>query len=115
MPRGFVANTNYYWYSLLRQHGRWDEVNFWNPSDHYAFRGEPGSPLFFRLKGPRNAIGGFGYFSRFFRLPEWLAWDTFQDANGAPSLQTLTGALRNIRIKNRCPGGARVWRFPSCR
>ena len=71
--RGYVANTHYDWFSFLAQRNSWEEVNFWNPSDYYAFRGEPGSPFFFRLKSPRNAIGGFGIFARFDKLPEWLA------------------------------------------
>jgi hypothetical protein len=32
-----------------------------------------GSPFFFRLKAPRNAIGGFGTFARFDKFLEWLA------------------------------------------
>jgi putative restriction endonuclease len=99
--RGFVANTHYDWFSFLARKRTWDEVNFWNPSDFYSFRGEPGSPFFFRLKSPRNAIGGFGIFTRFDKLPEWLAWECFQQGNGAATLEELQGRLHQLRETNQ--------------
>lgn len=84
----------------------WPEVNFWTPSDYYAFRGEPGSPFFFRLKAPRNKIGGFGYVQSFARLPEWLAWDCFGEGNGAPSLELMSKRLATIREKSDIRGGS---------
>lgn len=62
-------------------------VNFWSPSDYYAFHGTPGAPFFFKLKAPRNAIGGFGYVASFSRLPDWLAWECFGEGNGAPTFE----------------------------
>jgi putative restriction endonuclease len=106
--RGYVANTHYDWFSFLARKGTWDEVNFWNPSDYYAFGGEPGSPFFFRLKAPRNAIGGFGIFARFDRLPEWLAWECFEQGNGAATLGELQTRLRNIRETNKISGRSRL-------
>jgi putative restriction endonuclease len=87
-------------------HWSWDEVNFWNPSDFYSFRGDPGSPFFFRLKAPRNAIGGFGIVARFDKLPEWLAWECFEQGNGAGTLGELQARLRSLRETNRIAGGA---------
>ena len=49
-----------------------DEVNFWSPSDYYTFHGTLGAPFFFKLKAPRNAMGGFGHIASFSRLPDWL-------------------------------------------
>jgi hypothetical protein len=46
---------------------------FLEPFGLVCLRGEPGSPFFFRLKAPRNAIGGFGTFARFDKFLEWLA------------------------------------------
>jgi putative restriction endonuclease len=102
--RGYVANTHYDWFSFLAQKQTWEEVNFWNPSDYYAFGGEPGSPFFFRLKAPRNAIGGFGLYTRFDRLPEWLAWECFEQGNGAATLAELQTRLRSIRETNKIVG-----------
>jgi len=97
--RGYVANTHADWFDFLAQKGRWDEVNFWNPSDYYAFRGASGSPFFFRLKAPRNAIGGFGLVQRFDKLPEWLAWECFEQGNGAPTFELMQARLRALRKK----------------
>ena len=84
---GWIAVTHSDWFDFLAQQWRREEVNFWSPSDHYAFHGTPGAPFFFKLKAPRNAIGGFGFVASFSRLPEWLAWECFGEGNGARSLE----------------------------
>lgn len=103
--RGWVANTHSDWFDFLGQKGHWEEVNFWTPSDYFAFRGEPSSPFFFRLMAPRNAIGGFGLVSGFARLPEWLAWECFGDGNGAATFGEMQERLETIRIQNKIRGG----------
>ena len=70
---GWVAVTHSDWFDVLARQPHREKVNIWSPSDYYAFHGTPGSPFFFKLKAPRNAIGGFGYVASFTRLPEWLA------------------------------------------
>lgn len=112
---GYVANTHSHWFDYLASKRRWEEVNFWNPSDHYAFRGAAGSPFFFRLLSPRNAIGGFGLVSGFARLPEWLAWESFGEGNGAASFAEMQCRLNSIREKNRMTSGGElpsVFRLP---
>lgn len=104
--KGWIANTHHDWFDFLVQRRFWPEVNFWTPSDYYAFHGQPGSPFFFRLKAPRNVIGGFGYVQRFARLPEWLAWECFGEGNGAPSLQVMSERLATIRAKSDIKGGS---------
>src|SRR5690606_38061010 len=105
--KGWVANTHPDWFEFLRARPeRWDEVNFWNPSDRNAFSGRAGEPFFFRLKAPRNALGGFGLVSRFARLPEWLAWECFGESNGAPSLYDLERRLKQLRLANDVKGGS---------
>src|SRR5688572_5321697 len=74
-----------------------EEVNFWNPSAHYLFRGPVGSPFLFRLKAPINMIGGFGLVAYAERLPEWLAWECFGQANGAATLQEMRGQVARLR------------------
>ncbi len=104
--KGWIANTHHDWFDFLAQKRFWPEVNFWTPSDYFAFRGEPGSAFFFRLKAPRNMIGGFGYVQRFARLPEWLAWDCFGEGNGAPSLRVMSNRLAGIRERSDIKGGS---------
>ena len=103
--RGYVANTHSNWFDFLARKGRWEEVNFWNPSDYYAFRGEPNSPFFFRLMAPKNAIGGFGLVSGFAKLPEWLAWECFGEGNGAATFAEMQDRLNSIREQNRIAAG----------
>lgn len=104
--KGWIANTHHDWFDFLAQKRFWPEVNFWTPSDYFAFRGEPGSPFFFRLLSPRNVIGGFGYVQSFARLPEWLAWECFGEGNGAPTLQIMSDRLAKIRERSDIKGGS---------
>jgi hypothetical protein len=50
-----------------------------------------------KLKKPHNAIAGFGFFAGFSVLHDWLAWETFGDANGVDSLEALRARLHRIR------------------
>ena len=95
--RGYIGNTDYEWYRFLSGKADLDEVNFWQPSGGRAFREQPGTPFFFKLKSPHNAIAGFGCFARHSVLPLWLAWESFGEQNGAPDLTTL----RRLIEKNR--------------
>jgi putative restriction endonuclease len=81
--RGFVALTDYEWYRYLEARPHLDEVNFWRPKPDTFAAIRPGEPFFFKLKAPRRAVCGFGQFSRFTRLPLWMAWEVFGEANGA--------------------------------
>ena len=53
---GTVGITDHGWYEFLLAQSDLDEVNFWTPSAHWAFRGDVGSPFFFKLKArqPRH-------------------------------------------------------------
>ena len=101
---GWVAVTHSDWIDFLAQQPRREEVNFWSPSDYYAFHGTPGAPFFFKLKAPRNAIGGFGYVASFTRLPEWLAWECFGEGNGASSFEEFKARLDTLRDHNALRG-----------
>jgi len=92
--RGFLAPTDYDWFRFLRSREGIDEVNFWRPSGRQEFRVlQPGEPFFFKLKAPHNAVGGFGLFAGFKRLPDWLAWEAFGVKNGAADLAQLRRLL----------------------
>lgn len=100
--KGYVANTDAEWYAFLRDLGPLDEVNFWQPSGGRAFHAvAPGEPIFFRLKAPLNRIGGFGLLARHERLPVRLAWDCFEERNGARSFAEM---LARVRRYVRRPG-----------
>ncbi len=101
---GFVANTDFSWFSFLRDRAA-DEVNFWQPSGGRSFRAvAPGSPFFFKLKRPHHAIGGMGFFAHHSVLPAWLAWEVYREGNGAADIAAMH---RNIRRLRRDAGGDR--------
>lgn len=95
---GTIAITDSGWYETLRDLDL-DEVNFWTPSPRRAFRGVQYSPFFFKLRAPANAICGFGYFARYSRLPDWLAWECFDIGNGSVSLEEMRSRIYSIRSR----------------
>jgi HNH endonuclease len=103
---GTVAVTDFGWYTHLRAHPELEEVNFWKPSAHRPLNAPEFSPFFFKLKAPYNAICGFGYFARYSRLPDWLAWESFGLGNGCNSLQELRERIGLIRDRIRFQGPA---------
>lgn len=93
----FVANTDNAWFDFLASEEGLSEVNFWWPGETNFRALQPGELLAFRLKSPRNKIGGFGIFSEHSRLPIQTAWETFGRANGVSSLEGLRRAIANLR------------------
>lgn len=91
--------TDREWFTYLRaMTPPVDEVNFWRPGSVGSFKAlRPGEPLFFRLKSPHNAIGGFGYFAHFSRLPVSIAWEVYGEANGAPTFSEARARLLRFR------------------
>jgi len=99
--KGYVANTDFDWYTYLKQQPDLKEVNFWQPSGETKFHAVPiGAPFFFKLKSPYSAIAGYGILAHTSIFPAWLAWDTFGGANGAPNfdeMQRLIGKHRKLK------------------
>jgi putative restriction endonuclease len=93
----FVANTDNSWFDFLASEHDVKEVNFWWPGETNFRAIQPGELLAFRLKSPRNKIGGFGIFSSYSLLPIQMAWETFGRANGVPSLEALRKAIAQFR------------------
>lgn len=97
----YVAVTDIKWFDFLSgladERHRVDEVNFWNPSGRPLKNFSPGEPVFLRLKHPRNAVAGYGFFAHFTRLRLDEAWTCFQEKNGAPSFFTLSAAIGQYR------------------
>jgi putative restriction endonuclease len=93
----FVANTDNSWFDFLSSEGKLSEVNFWSPGKTNFRALQPGELLVFRLKSPRNKIGGFGVFSEYSLLPIQMAWEAFGRGNGVSSLEGLRNAIAKLR------------------
>jgi HNH endonuclease len=95
---GYVAITDFEWYSFLRSKPRWEEVNFWQPSAHGLLDPPVGMPFFFKLRSEYGSpIVGFGFFSWRTRLPAWMAWETFEEANGARDRSSMLSRISRLR------------------
>ncbi|MCU0606421.1 MAG: HNH endonuclease, partial [Candidatus Edwardsbacteria bacterium] len=95
---GYIGLTDPDWYTYLRECQKVDEVNFWQPHGGHTFRAlKKGELFFFKLRAPFKAIAGFGFFERFENLPAWLAWDSFEQMNGAPDFETMIERIRRLR------------------
>jgi len=94
--KGYVATTDFDWFRFLREK-RPEEVNFWQPSGR-GFRAlELGEPLFFKLKKPHDAIGGFGLFARHELATAALAWEAFGELNGAATFAEMCARIERYR------------------
>jgi putative restriction endonuclease len=101
MVRLWVANTDHDWFDFLASQPGIDEVNFWQPSGNTNFAAvQPGELFLFRLKSPRNAIGGYGVFSHASRLPISLAWEAFGIKNGADSYEAMRRRVGKLRERS---------------
>ncbi|MGH6985012.1 MAG: HNH endonuclease [Stellaceae bacterium] len=101
----YIANTDDDWFDFLSSRQHLAEVNFWQPAGN-AFRAiQPGELFAFRLKSPRDKIGGFGVLSSSSVLPLQIAWETFREANGVASYQALRAAIARYR-SNEIVGSA---------
>jgi hypothetical protein len=106
MVRLWVANTDLDWFDFLASQPGIDEVNFWQPSGTSNFGAiQPGELFLFRLKSPRNAIGGYGVFSHASRLPISLAWEAFGIKNGAVSYDEMRRRVGRLRDRSEPPAG----------
>jgi len=93
----YVGNTDNAWFDFLSAYNVTDEVNFWQPSTkNFNAIGE-GERFAFRLKSPRNVIGGFGTLAKSSRLPIQMAWEFFGIKNGVSSLEKLVEAIARYR------------------
>jgi putative restriction endonuclease len=98
MVRLWAANTDLDWFDYLTTQPDIDEVNFWQPSGHANFGAISEGELFlFKLKSPRNAIGGFGVLSQSTNMPLSLAWEAFGIKNGARSLPEMQQRIFHYR------------------
>lgn len=96
--RIFVGVTDPDWYQFLSTKPELDEVNFWRPSATGQFRAlSSGEPFLFKLHSPRNFIVGGGFFAHYSELPVSLAWNAFEEKNGASSIGELRHRIEQYR------------------
>lgn len=96
--RLYVGLTDHDWYTFLRERAP-DEVNFWRPSSHHAFKAlQPGEPFLFKAKAPHSEILGGGFFVRYVRTTVSLAWQAFGQNNGT---EDVSGFLERVRHYRR--------------
>ena len=108
--QGYIGVTYRDWYNYLSSQSRVDEVNFWRPHGDRGFRAlNPGDLFFFKLRGSERVIVGFGFFERWDSLPVWLAWEAFQQMNGAPDFDTLVDNI--LRVRQETDSGDRTGNF----
>ncbi len=99
----WVGITDRGWFETLRR-SQPEEVNFWQPSERAPRRMEAGWPFLFKLHSPLNYVVGGGFFVRFTVLPCFLAWNAFQENNGASSLAELVERTAHYRRTPQTPG-----------
>ena len=97
--RGVIMVTDHDWFQFLAGQPDLDEVNFWRPSDTRTPRQLlPGMPIIFKLKKQYGGwIVGFGVFAKHKVLPAWLAWDSFEQKNGAATFAEMRERIERLR------------------
>ncbi len=96
--KAFIGITDFDWFTHLSGLPDLDEVNFWQPSGEVVFRAlQPGELFLFKLHSPRDFIVGGGFYAHYSRLPLSLAWDAFQEKNGANSLAEMRRRIEKYR------------------
>jgi putative restriction endonuclease len=93
----FIANTDNDWFDFLSHQSNLPEVNFWQPGGKSFHAIGPGELFVFRLKRPRNKIGGYGVLSNSSILPLQMARETFGRGNGASSYNEFRDAIAQYR------------------
>ena len=98
MIKAYVGVTDRKWFDLLRSQPGIDEVNFWQPSGGRNFKAiRPGELFLFKLHRPDDFIVGGGIFAHFSLLPISLAWEAFQNGNGALDLFEMRTRVEKYR------------------
>ena len=96
-----VAVTDRDWFEVLRKEPDLGEVNFWAPSAVNFRALKKGELFLFKLHAPRDVIVGGGIFAYANVLPCSLAWQAFQEANGARSAQEMRTRIARYRRTHR--------------
>ncbi len=96
--KAYIGVTDFDWFSFLSGLNDVDEVNFWQPGGNRAFGAlKPGELFFFKLHSPRNFIVGGGVFAHSSLLPASIAWESFQEKNGASTFEEMRKRIEKYR------------------
>jgi putative restriction endonuclease len=97
MAELYVANTDNDWFDFLKARSPLEDVNFWKPTPQ-SFKAIGEGQLFvFRLKSPRNVIGGYGVLASSVNVPIQLAWEALGERNGSPSIAQMINTISRYR------------------
>ena len=94
----YIANTDNDWFDFLSSESDITEVNFWQPGAKSFHAIQPGELFVFRLKSPRDKIGGFGVLSNSSILPLQIAWESFGRSKGTASYGDLRTSIARYRV-----------------
>lgn len=94
--RIYVGVTDSAWFDFLCGRSDLDEVNFWRPGGG-TLRAERGMPFLFKLKAPKNAIGGGGFFEYSEAMTLRDAWEFYGPKNGTDSFSVLRTKIEHYR------------------
>lgn len=90
--------TDYEWFRELAGTPGIEEVNFWQPGGNRPFRLLSEGELFlFKLHSPRNYIVGGGILAHTTIIQVSQAWESFQEKNGAHSLEEMRSRIEKYR------------------
>ena len=92
--RYVVRSTDPVWFGFLRAR-RPREVNFWIPSAG-PVAVAPGTPWFYQIRRT-GQIFGCGFFAAYSKMPLMMAWETFGEANGAPTYPEFVKIIAKLR------------------
>ena len=93
----YVGVTDNEWFDYLSKINP-EDINFWKPGGTLSFNAVPsGAPFLLKLKSPNNAVGGVGFFSSHSLLPISVAWDIFENRNGAPTFSKFQDNIKRLR------------------
>jgi putative restriction endonuclease len=97
--RFWIGITDFDWYRFLAARPDLDEVNFWQPSARRAPVTLPaGAPFLFKLHTSEGGfIVGGGFVARYSKVPIYLAWEAFEEKNGAPSQSEMLKRVQHYR------------------
>jgi len=93
----YVGITDERWFDFLRALPK-EDVNFWRLGQFRNFHILPEGGLFlFKLHSPNDFIVGGGYYLSHQEMPLSLAWDSFGQYNGVPTIGELRDRINTYR------------------
>lgn len=97
--RFWVAITDYDWYAYLASRPHLDDVNFWQPRGcHRSVALNEGDAFVFKLRAKYgDVVVGGATFMRFDCASPALAWQAFEQSNGAATFEAMLDRIERLR------------------